>query len=81
MDFSIFVFCINSRSCFFFKALHHMDHSNCKAGIFLQVQTAEVLLAVMTQGAIALLILVHADEAFVLPSAPGRVFWLHTQLV
>lgn len=48
---------------------------------FLQVQTAEVLLAVMTQGAIALLMSVPADEALVLPGPPGRAAWLHTQLL
>lgn len=62
MDCCIVVFCMDSRSCIFFKILHHVDHEGCKAGI-----SAEVLLAVMTQRTISFLISVHEDEALVLP--------------
>lgn len=74
MGFPVAVFCINLRSCFFFKELHHMNCNSYKAGV-----SAEVPLAVMTQGGIALLISVHADEVLLLPGAHGGALWLHTQ--
>lgn len=33
MDLAIFVLCVNSRSCFFSKTWHPVDHSDCAAGI------------------------------------------------
>lgn len=74
MGFPVVVFCINLRSCFFFKELHHTNCNSYKAGI-----SAEVPLAVMTQG--ALLVLVYADEAILLPGASGRALWFQTHPV
>lgn len=51
-----------------------MNCNSYKAGV-----SAEVPLAVMTQGGIALLISVHADEVLLLPGAHGGALWLHTQ--
>lgn len=51
-----------------------MNCNSYKAGV-----SAEVPLAVTTQGGIALLISVHADEVLLLPGAHGGALWLHTQ--